>query len=77
MAFPNFCFGPKRLGMMHVVKVFYWIKKKILTNYRAKHPVKVLFWARVSIKGRTGMCIFDGIMRPPLYAEILKETLLP
>ena len=29
------------------------------------------------MKGRTGICIFDGIMKKELYVEILDETLLP
>lgn len=29
------------------------------------------------MRGRTGICIFEGIMRAPLYVEILEETLLP
>ena len=75
---PNFVLVLEVLDMMHVVKVFYWIKKiLLLINYRAKHPVKVHVWAGISIRGRTGMCIFDGIMRASLYAEILKETLFP
>ena len=53
------------------------LHKILLKNYRAKHPVKVHVWGRISIRGRTGVCIFDGIMRAPLYAEILRETQLP
>ena len=29
------------------------------------------------MKGRTRICIFDGIMKEELYVEILDETLLP
>ena len=29
------------------------------------------------MRGRTGICIFDGIMDAPLYTEILDQTLLP
>lgn len=29
------------------------------------------------MKGRTGICIFDGIMNAPLYIDILERTLLP
>ena len=75
MAFPKFCVGPKSVG--YDVKVFYCIRKILLINYRAKHPVKVHVWAGISIRGRTGVCIFDGIMRAPLYVEIFKETLFP
>ena len=28
-------------------------------------------------KGRTGICIFDGIINAPLYIDILEQTLLP
>ena len=44
---------------------------------RPKHPTKVHVWAGISMKGRTGICIFDGIMKEELYVEILDETLLP
>ena len=74
---PNFVLVLKVWDMMHVVKLFYCIKKILLINYRAKHPAKVHIWAGISIRGRTGVCIFDGIMRAPLSAEILKETLFP
>ena len=71
MAFPKFCVGPKSVG--YDVKAFYCIRKILLINYRAKHPVKIHVWAGISIRGRTGVCIFDGIM----CAEILKGTLFP
>ena len=29
------------------------------------------------MKGSTGVCIFDGIMKAPLYIQILENTLLP
>ena len=29
------------------------------------------------MKGSTGICIFSGIMKAPLYVEILEKTLLP
>ena len=74
---PNFFLVLKVWDMIHVEKVFYCIKNILLINYREKHPVKVHVWAGIRIRGRTGVCIFDGIMRAPLYAEILKETLLP
>ena len=44
---------------------------------RAKHPVKVHVWAGISLKGRTGVCIFEGIMVKETYVEILDQTLLP
>ena len=34
-------------------------------------------WAGISLKGRTGICIFDGIMNAPLHINILDQTLLP
>ena len=34
-------------------------------------------WAGISHKGRTGICIFDGIMDAVLYVSILEKTLLP
>ena len=44
---------------------------------RPKHPVKVHVWAGISKKGATEVCIFEGIMKAPLYCEILEKTLLP
>lgn len=44
---------------------------------RPKHPTKVHVWAGISRRGRTGICIFEGIMKKELYVEILKTTLLP
>ena len=44
---------------------------------RPKHPVKVHVWAGISLRGSTGICIFDGIMDQILYISILQETLLP
>ena len=35
---------------------------------RPKHPTKVHVWAGISMKGRTGICTFDGIMKE-LYME--------
>jgi len=45
----------------------------VFPYYRAKHPVKVHVWAGISMRGRTGICIFEGIMD----VEILQQTLLP
>ena len=39
--------------------------------------MKVHVWAGLSLKGKTGVCIFDGIMDANLYVEILDSTLLP
>jgi len=44
---------------------------------RAKHPVKVHVWAGISMRGRTGICIFEGIMDASVYVDILQKTLLP
>ena len=46
-------------------------------NPRPKHPFKVHVWAGISLKGRTGICLFTGIMDRFLYIEILRKTLLP
>ena len=48
-----------------------------ITFCRAKHPVKVHVWAGISKRGRTGICIFEGIMDAPLYIKVLNQTLLP
>ena len=44
---------------------------------RHKHPTKVHVWAGISLKGRCGICIFEGIMKKELYTDILDATLLP
>ena len=44
---------------------------------RPKHPYKVHVWAGISLRGRTGICIFTGTVDRHLYIDILKETLLP
>ena len=48
-----------------------------LFTHRAKHPVKVHVWAGISLRGSTGICIFEGTMKVPLYTQILDETLIP
>jgi transposase len=37
----------------------------------------VYVWAGISIRGATGICIFEGIMDKELFAEILDKTLVP
>ena len=44
---------------------------------RPKHPVKVHVWAGISLKGRTGLCVFEGVMDAEMYVSILRQTLLP
>ena len=44
---------------------------------RPKHPVKVHVWAGISMRGRTGICILDGMMDGESYVSILRQTLLP
>ena len=34
-------------------------------------------WAGISLKGATGICIFEGTMDADRYVEILRQTLLP
>ena len=34
-------------------------------------------WAGISKRGRTGICIFEGIMKKELHVSILEGTLLP
>ena len=43
---------------------------------RPKHPVKVHVWAGFSRKGRTEVCVFEGIMDRFLFTEILDRTLV-
>ena len=44
---------------------------------RAKHPVKVHVWAGIILRGRWGICVFEGKMNAPLYTSILDSTLVP
>lgn len=44
---------------------------------RPKHPVKVHVWAGISWKGRTEICIFEGIMNAEMYTDILAQCLVP
>ena len=39
--------------------------------------MKVHVWAGISMRGSTGICIFCGIMKAPLYIGILRQTLIP
>ena len=39
--------------------------------------LKVHVWAGISVQGRTGVCVFDGIMDAEMYVDILRCTLLP
>ena len=34
-------------------------------------------WAGISSRGRTGICIFEGVMKSELFIDILDQTLLP
>ena len=45
--------------------------------FRPKHPTEVHIWAGISKKGRTGICIFEGIMKKELFVSILEGTFLP
>lgn len=44
---------------------------------RPKHPVKVHVWAGISRRGRTAICVFEGIMDRYLFTDILRQTLVP
>ena len=44
---------------------------------KPKHPTKVHVWAGISKRGRSKICVFDGIMDRYLFKEILEETLIP
>ena len=39
--------------------------------------MKVHVWAGISKRGRSGICIFDGIMERFLFCDIIEKTLLP
>ena len=34
-------------------------------------------WVGISLRGRTGICIFDGIMEATVYTKILDQTFVP
>ena len=38
--------------------------------YRPKHPTKVHVWAGISKRGRTGICIFEGIMKKEMFVTV-------
>lgn len=55
-------------------------RKKKFTPKRKpkpKHPLKVHVWAGKSRRGKTHVCIFNGIMNADLYVDILAKTLIP
>lgn len=56
---------------------FYLMPVAVIFTYRPKHPTKVHVWAGISMKGPTGICIFDGTMDAPQYVQILEQTLIP
>ena len=39
--------------------------------------MKVHVWGGISLRGRCGICVFEGKMNTPLYTNILDSTLLP
>jgi hypothetical protein len=42
-----------------------------------KNRQKVMVWGAISVKGKVGLCIFDGIMDARRYIDILQKNLLP
>lgn len=58
---------------------FHCYKKGCKPRYkpRPKHPTEVHVWAGISVRGATGVCIFDGIMDAPMYTRILQTHLIP
>ena len=44
---------------------------------RAKRPIKVHVWGGISVRGPTGICIFEGKMDAPMYVHNLQNTLKP
>ena len=45
--------------------------------HQGQESYKYIVRVSISLHGATKICIFEGIMRAPLYAEILDRTLLP
>ena len=60
---------------MHT-RIFFFCVCVCVCVCRAKHPVKVHVWAGISLRGSTGICIFSGIMKAPLYIQIIERSLL-
>ena len=54
-----------------------YLYKYCFINSRAKHPVKVHVWGGISMRGPTGICIFEGKIDAAMYIDILKTTLKP
>jgi hypothetical protein len=48
-------------------------------SFRPKHPLKVHVWGGISLRGPTGLCVFEGKMDAEmyLYVGILKSRLKP
>ena len=45
--------------------------------FRPKHPTKVHVWAGISKRGRTAICVFEGIMKQELFVDIMRSALIP
>ena len=62
--------------IMFIVLYECYANEFVLPSDRPKHPYKVHVWAGISLRGRTGICIFTGTMDRYVYVDILKKTLL-
>lgn len=48
-----------------------------LLKPKAKYSVKLHVWAGISKRGKTDICIFDGIMKADFYTTIIDRALVP
>ena len=77
--FENVIWSDETTVQMESHRRFHCYKKGCKPRYkpRPKHPTKVHVWAGISVRGATGVCIFDGIMDAPMYTRILETHLIP
>ena len=64
----------QNLMSVHVLVVpplFVYNTPYSLHTCRPKHPTKVHVWAGISERGRTGICVFEGIRKKELFVKIL------
>ena len=60
---------------MTATNIFYnFVGFRYSPAFWAQHPV-IHVWDGISLCGAPATCLFKGIMRAPLYAEILDRTL--
>lgn len=53
------------------------IQKICARRPKPKHAYKVHVWAGISYRGRTNICIFNGVMDSVVYQDILDRNFIP